>query len=728
LKLSEEPSLGFSASRSWSSSDSTTASLDDSNSLTKDNNWSKQLSFSNSDRAKFAYVTRFKNTGTATAYDVEFEFQGSLSNGMAIPGINKRSDFVVNSLPAGKTTNRYNLGYGDAFGSSALELNAQQFAIWEKNPYIKILMPQTDAKMRRVDQNGTLVEYTGAQWDDLIDIAKQHAMLTLRLPSHEHERIVAAIDEDIPLSYDLPELDLRDALYVAYKIKESDGKYIYYNEKNNQKYTFDKIHFIINDFTKNQFNKQLAANPDAKKSPLDHYKLRQGMRILIAPYGWIYNELTKELSYAESVNGFYRNQAGVIDGKPYLFDNNGILIQDKGLQTLTGFQIKPRKYFNLSNGTLHHGWKQVGNSWYYFDDKLGYRARTNSWLDNGTNKYRFNAEGIMLTGLHEVESFSYYFATSSDSGPVGSMVKNNLVTINSVEYYCGPDGVCGPMERDSDKSSTRTGGVVVAAENESSLTYDNLRDGIVIDLTRDKVRGGFLPGYNVYPMLTCSGNNNTCSYTSGNLKEIALGQSSIVVDKIKDENGNTYHSAVFDVYKVNDCGRGKVYSMNSGNECDNNMKIKIVPQQGGVNNFLFSPEPKHLTGEFILQARGWNSNYVKNYRVKIDIKKPTKHGSVDVWNDSAFATEYFYVYYTSNTDGVRYKYKSSGIPMGGSGDFKIPDYASNIEIQAFWNGNLLLSINYPNDEDRNFYLESHRGGDTWCRFGEGSWGRPNSCK
>lgn len=96
-----------------------------------------------------------------------------------------------------------------------------------------------------------------------------------------------------------------------------------------------------------------------------------------------------------------------IDGKRYLFDSNGVMYDSTGTPVING-----KKYWINSDGSLRTGWQKLGNIWMYFDPQTCEGAvSTLREIDGET--YYFDSNGTMATGKVRIGDYEYTF---DDSG------------------------------------------------------------------------------------------------------------------------------------------------------------------------------------------------------------------------------------------------------------------------------------------------------------------------
>lgn len=129
-----------------------------------------------------------------------------------------------------------------------------------------------------------------------------------------------------------------------------------------------------------------------------------------------------------------------VNGKKYLFDQNGFLKSVNGWVTYNG-----KKYY-INNGTVKtSSWLKDGTKTYYLDKNgnavTGWKTINGKkyyFTDKNCRSYKNGTEGIMLTGFKTVNGKRYYFMDKRykeyTPGAEGSLMKG-FKTINGKKYY-----------------------------------------------------------------------------------------------------------------------------------------------------------------------------------------------------------------------------------------------------------------------------------------------------
>ncbi|MCF0105125.1 MAG: BspA family leucine-rich repeat surface protein, partial [Holdemanella sp.] len=154
--------------------------------------------------------------------------------------------------------------------------------------------------------------------------------------------------------------------------------------------------------------------------------------------GW---QLYDNIWYYCKANGSVTRGKQVIGNKTYYFDDMGAM--------QTG--IVDNYYYNIPNGQMENGWKEVDGNWYYFNPADN-RMVTSKWIKSGNSwyylqedgvmaadgkvqdytytSYCFDKNGAMVTGWQYVDDHWYYFEAS------GAMATSKWIG----NYYVGYDG------------------------------------------------------------------------------------------------------------------------------------------------------------------------------------------------------------------------------------------------------------------------------------------------
>ena len=119
-----------------------------------------------------------------------------------------------------------------------------------------------------------------------------------------------------------------------------------------------------------------------------------------------------------------------IDGKNYLFDNNGVLLTS-GTPVIDG-----KKYYIGTDNTLCTGWLYLGKWKMYFrpDTYVAYTA-SDGPVDIDGHKYLFDSNGVMQTyaGTPVINGKKYWFSDDNAS------LKSGWLNLNGAKLYFDPN-------------------------------------------------------------------------------------------------------------------------------------------------------------------------------------------------------------------------------------------------------------------------------------------------
>lgn len=125
--------------------------------------------------------------------------------------------------------------------------------------------------------------------------------------------------------------------------------------------------------------------------------------------------------YLYENNSYAREQIITIDGANYGFNKQAYMI--------TGWYSFDSNwyYFSPDSGIQVLGWLQLDGKWFYLNP--GNRGiMQKGWLDEGKDRYYFDASGVMATGEFDVDGYAY-FAESNGKLKRSTTDKAGSVTI-----------------------------------------------------------------------------------------------------------------------------------------------------------------------------------------------------------------------------------------------------------------------------------------------------------
>ena len=188
----------------------------------------------------------------------------------------------------------------------------------------------------------------------------------------------------------------------------------------------------------------------------------------IAQYGWL--RLANWQMYFDKDT--YEAATGIthVDGKAYLFDENGVEILMSRTEVING-----KKYWFQPDGSLMSGWCILGDWTMYYDPETYVGAAGLTWIDgmpyvfdeNGVlmknatpnvfgAKYYVNGEGIAQSGWLKLADWQMYFDPETYQAATGithvdgkaylfdengvEILKSRTEVINGKKYWFQPDG------------------------------------------------------------------------------------------------------------------------------------------------------------------------------------------------------------------------------------------------------------------------------------------------
>ena len=118
-----------------------------------------------------------------------------------------------------------------------------------------------------------------------------------------------------------------------------------------------------------------------------------------------------------------------IDGKMYLFNNDGVMQSFAGTPVING----EKYWFSTDNGSLRSGWLYLLN-WKMYFDPVTYTAAVGFKEINGKT-YLFNKDGVMqnYAGTPVINGNKYWFSTDDAS------LKTGWLTLGKMKLYFNPD-------------------------------------------------------------------------------------------------------------------------------------------------------------------------------------------------------------------------------------------------------------------------------------------------
>ncbi|MFR1660788.1 N-acetylmuramoyl-L-alanine amidase family protein, partial [Gallintestinimicrobium sp.] len=154
--------------------------------------------------------------------------------------------------------------------------------------------------------------------------------------------------------------------------------------------------------------------------------------------GWLGDSLN--MMYMDTKDGHMLTDLVEIGGKKYYFDSNGLM--QRGMIPLNG-----KIYLFGADGAMQYGFYSdptAGTRYFKTDGSMA----ANELLTVGTNKYYFNTNGVMATGLTNIGGVTYLFGADgamqygwyTDASGMryfqtnGAMAVNTTLAVGGVTY------------------------------------------------------------------------------------------------------------------------------------------------------------------------------------------------------------------------------------------------------------------------------------------------------
>ncbi|EOO24495.1 hypothetical protein IIU_06717 [Bacillus cereus VD133] len=220
---------------SFSKEHSTTTSVEEGTSDTSDTGWSNSIGIQTGESAYFGANVRYKNRGTAPIYKVKPTTTFVLGNDQSIATITAKENQIANVLPPdgfypSKTQAPIMINTKDDFSASPITLNFEQLRTLEEQKKMRIEMNQVSGGVGVLQRNGE-IQVTSDWGLYLPQIENTSAHIIFDTKDNEAiERRITAIDPDDVLEKTKPEITLKEALKLAFNIRE-ENKQFYYKDR-----------------------------------------------------------------------------------------------------------------------------------------------------------------------------------------------------------------------------------------------------------------------------------------------------------------------------------------------------------------------------------------------------------------------------------------------------------------------------------------------------------------
>ena len=141
----------------------------------------------------------------------------------------------------------------------------------------------------------------------------------------------------------------------------------------------------------------------------NYYCYEDGSIIELDKDGW--NKVGEEYLYIED-GELLTDCIALIDGSYYAFAGNGVLYRNMNFSKWNSNTKESDYYWASSSGALY----------------------TNTWANDGYNRYYYGADGKRYKGIHTIDGIQYGFDEE------GQLVLSGAITSNDRNYYCDAEG------------------------------------------------------------------------------------------------------------------------------------------------------------------------------------------------------------------------------------------------------------------------------------------------
>ncbi|AIY72933.1 TPA: binary toxin-like calcium binding domain-containing protein [Bacillus tropicus] len=276
--------FGGSVSAGISNSNSSTVTIDTSESTNIEKSWSETLGVNTADAAKLNANIRFKNTGTAPIYNALSTTSLVLGNNQTIATIKAKENQMAqliapNEYYPSKKLAAISLNAQDDFSSTPITMNYNQLMELEKTKKLRLDTDQVYGNIGEFNHSKGRVEVnTNLNWSNFLpQIEETTARIILQEDNNDStERRVAAVDPNDFLEMTKPDVTLKEALKLAYGFKE-ENRQLKYKEKD-----ISRFEFVFDKETNQNIQQQLKGRKFKNiYEALDNIQLNAKMNILV---------------------------------------------------------------------------------------------------------------------------------------------------------------------------------------------------------------------------------------------------------------------------------------------------------------------------------------------------------------------------------------------------------------------------------------------------------------
>ena len=304
-----------------------------------------------------------------------------------------------------------------------------------------------------------------------------------------------------------------------------------------------------------------------------------------------WNQEEQGWKYYDENGDALKNGEKTIDGKKYLFNQDGYL--------LTGFQYVGNNvyYFSTTGKTpkdglgvknTSSGWKTIGGKVYYFEKG----KVASGWKTLNKQKFYFNTSkdlskrGVLVTGFYKIGKNTYYFSPSGKTGTKGKMLKG-WQTIKNKRYYFYSSGVMAKDTYIQQYQVTSSG----ALSNKAFKLQKKVKSVVAAKSKNKKSKSAKLKACYMYVV---KGFSYKRSYS---FKKVPSWEMDYAYTMLTKKKGNCYNYAATFAFLARELGynakavTGKITAARGGFTPHSWVEIKM-----GKKTYLFDPEMQHAKG------------------------------------------------------------------------------------------------------------------------------------
>lgn len=327
-------SIGVSVTNTFNKSNSTTATIEESNTGSSGKNWGESIGINTAQSAYLGPRVRYINTGTAPVYQLKPDVSIGMGENHTLTSGIVDEKYRANVLnPNGMFPKKESLPIlVNKHEGAPISIDFNELLELEKRKTLRLDSTQFDGLV-----SPTANPENMKKWDGYINnIEHVTSRINFNLPNEWTERRIAAPVEPTDPEDMFPKIDLGEAIEIGFEdFKKTDEGYRY------KDYIFEALHMIYDEDTARKFKEQANQNKDGKLNPME-LKLNAGMNIQISPAGWMTNTKTEKKYYFDAESGKLVKGQKQINGQTYYFsDDTGEYIELKDFHE-KALQVSPR--------------------------------------------------------------------------------------------------------------------------------------------------------------------------------------------------------------------------------------------------------------------------------------------------------------------------------------------------------------------------------------------------